>query len=601
MLLFALFLLIIRLAEAQASPAQAHEYIRVVQEHGVWWLRDGSGHNFFSLGVNCVGGCYGHAEATPIPPARKTWIVSLLQDWGFNTAACWSSPSVWDDMYVVDQIYPGFIPHQHDVFEASFWHGWIMDLLRNEVKPFLQKKNFIGYFLDNEPAWNDQQIFAFYLRLARHRPGSRALVAYLKLFYQGSIQQLNRAWGTSYASFDNIPGTRPPKQYSVPMRQGLLKAWRIEVVATYYRRYAAIVRALDPDHLILGIRYQGVPDMDLFKALTPYFDVNSINDYNRYGHVDPAYAALYEATGKPLMLTEFSFSGFPHPGYQSALFVDVYTQDNRGRGYHKYVLQAARAPFMVGMHWFMWMDYTPQDQAMGGHLPDKNVGLVSSDETMVHEELGQWIKRTNASVDATHRNAHWMPSPVLQPQRRVLQRFVPTLDGHISEWPPELALRPTRVKALAEYTQAKHTYFVSWDAQHLYLAGDIAGSRLESSYANVIWDEGDYLSIHLSPAGPSNTRSGYTAAMIISPIGGGADKQQPYATRWLAAAGYRQIALQVKKRLNPGGYTIEARIPARAVAGLTMRSGTAWNMKLTYQNVNEIYQTHWEGVVTLQP
>ena len=56
-----------------------------------------------------------------------------------------------------------------------------MDHLRNEVKPFLQRKNFIGYFLDNEPAWNDQQIFAFYLRLAKHRPGSKAFVAYLKL------------------------------------------------------------------------------------------------------------------------------------------------------------------------------------------------------------------------------------------------------------------------------------------------------------------------------------------------------------------------------------------------------------------------------------
>jgi hypothetical protein len=54
MLLFALFLLSIRLAEAQASPSQAHEYISVVQEHGVWWFRDGFGHNFFSLGVNCV-------------------------------------------------------------------------------------------------------------------------------------------------------------------------------------------------------------------------------------------------------------------------------------------------------------------------------------------------------------------------------------------------------------------------------------------------------------------------------------------------------------------------------------------------------------------
>jgi hypothetical protein len=152
MLLFALFLLIFRLAEAQAHSLQASEYIRVVQENGVWWFRDGSGHNFFSLGVNCVGGCYGHAEKTAIAPVRKTRVVSLLKDWGFNTAACWSSPSVWDDMYVADQIYTGFVSNKHDVFDASFWNGWIVHHLKDEVKPFLGKKNFIGYFLDNEPA-----------------------------------------------------------------------------------------------------------------------------------------------------------------------------------------------------------------------------------------------------------------------------------------------------------------------------------------------------------------------------------------------------------------------------------------------------------------
>src|SRR5712692_6461300 len=112
------------------------------------------------------------------------------------------------------------MPNKHDVFDDLFWHGWMMDQLRNEVKPFLQKKNFIGYFLDNEPAWNAQHIFAFYLRLAKDKPGSRTFVAYLKSFYKGSIRQLNRDWGTSYASFDHIPRMRPPKQYSIPMRQG---------------------------------------------------------------------------------------------------------------------------------------------------------------------------------------------------------------------------------------------------------------------------------------------------------------------------------------------------------------------------------------------
>jgi agarase len=339
-------------------------------------------------------------------PARRQWIVALLHDWGFNTVGCWSSPSVWPDFAVAEQIYVDFRPHAHDVFDAAFWQGPFADHLREEVKPFRGQPNVLGYFLDNEPAWNAPHMFAFYLRLGKHTPGSRALLAYLKTYYQGRISLLNHEWGTSYRSFAQIPGTRPPPRSLRRMQHGIVEAWRTKVVATYYQRYATMVRALDPEHLILGIRYKSVPDMALFTALSPSFDVNSINDYTRSGHLKPVYAALYQATGKPLMITEFSFSGFPAPGQPSALFVAVGSQANRGLGYHTYVRQAARAPFMVGMHWFMWSDYA-QAAPMGGypHPPDVNVGLVTADEAAVYEELEHWIMRTNAEVEAIHRGS----------------------------------------------------------------------------------------------------------------------------------------------------------------------------------------------------
>jgi hypothetical protein len=84
----------------------------------------------------------------------------------------------------------------------------------------------------------------------------------------------------------------------------------------------------------------------------------------------------------------------------------VGSQAKRGLGYHTYVRQAARAPFMVGMHWFMWSDYA-QAAPTGGypHPPDVNVGLVTADEAAVYEELGHWITRTNAEVEAIHRGS----------------------------------------------------------------------------------------------------------------------------------------------------------------------------------------------------
>ena len=178
---------------------------------------------------------------------------------------------------------------------------------------------------------------------------------------------------------------------------------------------------------------------------------------------------------------------------------------------------------------------------------------------------------------------------------------MPTVDGEVLEWPQALAIRPAIANALLERARADHTYFVAWDEKYLYLAGDIADSHLEPAQPGLPWHEGDYLSIHLGPVSSADTGTDYTTAIFISPSGGGADGQQPYVTRWLAAQGYRQITLRVKKRLRSGGFTIEARIPVNAIASFQTIHGAAWKIKLTYQNVNEIYQTQWEGIVTLRP
>jgi hypothetical protein len=137
------------LAAIPVVIVEAHEAIRVVQKDSIWWFQDSSGRQFFSLGVNCVGGCYGHAEETPINPSRKARIIFILNDWGFNTVGSWSSPSLWDDLYVTDRIYTDFSEITHDVFDESFWSGWMAEHLPYEVRPFLGMKNFIGYFLDN--------------------------------------------------------------------------------------------------------------------------------------------------------------------------------------------------------------------------------------------------------------------------------------------------------------------------------------------------------------------------------------------------------------------------------------------------------------------
>jgi hypothetical protein len=586
---------------ADTSTPSTRKYIRVVQEDGIWWFEDGDGRKFFSLGVNCIGGCFGHAEDTPLSPTRKHEIETSLRDWGFNTAGAWSSPTLWDGRYVADQIYPPFHETHDDVFDPSLWDDRLTEALRREVEPFLRRKYFVGYFLDNEREWEPQGVFEFYLRLPPGRPGSRAFATFLERYYQGDVHRLNTEWGTAHTSFADIVAMPPPATYPRSMQWGLLQAWRVEVATAYYRRYAAIIRALDPDHLILGVRYRGLPDRDLCVALSPYFDVNSINDYNRYGYLKAAYAQLYEATGKPLMISEFSFSGFSQPGRLSDLFVDVYRQEYRGRGYRKYVQEAAQAPFMVGMHWFMWRDY-PADEAaqVYPYPPDQNVGLVSGDDRRTYAELTDAVSQTNAVVEAIHRHARRPPSSAPLPQSWALRRFVPVLDGNLAEWPEELTIRPTTVRALPDHHGREPHYFVSWDEHALYLAADITSASQLAPPPERAW-QGDYLALQLSPMTSPPPSSAEATTILIYPTGGGADQQQPLATRQETPEHYRTLALQAVKRTKPGAYTLEVRIPIEALEGFREAPGSVWRLTLQSQHVSEIYQSRWEGTVTLVP
>lgn len=582
--------------------APAWSFVRVVQDGGVWWFEDGDGRRFFSLGVDCVAGCYGHYEERPLAPADRTRTVSLLREWGFNTAAAWSSPSVWDAMYFADQIYPGIEHDRIDVFDDATWTGWLRGAIRGEVEPFLGKRNFIGYFLDNEVHWNGPRLLKYYMQLPARAPGRRALVRFLEERYGGDIGRLNAAWGTGCGSFRKVPEAEIPKELPAAAARDAA-VWRSRVADELYRRYAGIVREEDPNHLILGVRWSGLPALDLYEAVTKHFDVSSVNDYTRYGNLNPAYAGYYSATGKPVIITEWSFSGFPEPGRRSLQFIDVYGQKNRAFGYRKYVLAAAGAPFMVGMHWFLWSDYWPSEEKHHEYLPDGNMGLVTHDGKEAYPELTRECVRTNSEVEGVHRAAASRPSspqtssaeavPRRDTDERPLKRFVPRIDGELREWPKDLAVRPELSESLLPDVHLDHTYYASWDSGTLYVAGEINDSRLDHPGRDWSW-QGDYLSVILSPSGSGEERSVF---VHLVPTGGGPGVGDPYGYSW---GGFKDDAvIEVAVRRRRGGYAIEALIPAETLPGFGDVPGSKWNLDLNYRNVNEIYETRWYGKVVL--
>jgi hypothetical protein len=582
--------------------APAETRYKVVKAGEAFWFEDQAGKRFFSLGVDCAGGCYGHWEKSPMEPKRREWISRSLVEWGFNTAACWSSPSLWQGRYVMDQLYPSFQPEELDVFDTETWGYTAHENIKAELAGFLGKPEVVGYFLMNEVKWRTRKILINYRSMRPEAPGSRALLSFTRSFYGGDIRLLNRAWSTTFTGFGEVCRSMIGNE-GVP--DEFLDAWRNVVAGRYYAEYAALVRSVDPGCLILGERNAGPPDLEYIKAVAPAFDVISVNDYNRYGALNGRYREYCGATGKPVMITEWSFSGFTQPGLKSLQNIDVYTQENRAIGYRKFVMNAARAPWMVGMHWFLWNDYGPwrnwkaiKSRRGREYVPDNNMGLVSHDEKETYATLVRECARTNAEVAAVHaaavsgtRARDEGPAPEETVPRLAVD---PVVDGRLGEWRAVKAVRPALRDSLREKPAFNHSYRLAWTPAGLFLAVDATDTHLDWPGEGWAW-EGDYLEVSLAPGGPGGTGPRDGLYMMIAPRGG---TGEPFAWGW----GEQDLSgIRAKRRDRKAGFTLEAFIPASYLGKKGLEAGAKLEGWLSYHNQSDLYDTFRPARLVLAP
>ena len=176
------------------------------------------------------------------------------------------------------------------------------------------------------------------------------------------------------------------------------------IADTYFEKTSAIVKAYDPDRLNLGCRYVGnsTPDVVL-QAGSRYVDIDSFNFYSMELPADYL-ADAYRITGRPMMITEFSFSAGRSAGFlgsnNGSRNVLVRDQGRRAECYDAFVKAAADLPFMLGTHWFALFDYGRNAHGLIG-----NYGLFDLNAAP-YTELLEGMERTNAGVTAKRR-AEW--------------------------------------------------------------------------------------------------------------------------------------------------------------------------------------------------
>ena len=239
----------------------------------------------------------------------------------------------------------------------------------------------LGTFIDNELYWSPDwrgadEVLTLFLNLPSHRPGRVAAIARLQERYR-EFSQFNAVWRTPARSWEEFgtmgrieaPFFRMPAgglndalearaNLANPAPRGIFRGLR----CLHCRGRRAVfrccasrpIRAADPNHLVIGSRFGYQPQPSVIAAAGRYLDVISFNCYDL--DASPVIDA-YAASGKPCLISEFSFRG-DDAGLPNSRGAGprVASQTERAQCFERYVTAALRKPAVVGYHWFEHAD-----------------------------------------------------------------------------------------------------------------------------------------------------------------------------------------------------------------------------------------------------
>lgn len=331
-------------------------YFRLQRASKRWWLVDPEGNGFITVGVN-------HADETNLKyphnsgiwkrkyGSRGRWIrdglVKDLRDWGFNTIG-WTGEHVSGDWgatldWFGDPIDLGHsagwsaadfeaanMPYclQLRVAEIEDWNGQpsfpdvysqrfdehCEYLARSVCFDHAQSRNLLGYFLVDIPAW------------------------------------------LSHASGEDFPAL---KGLSESARDEKLH----EVAGKYYETIAKHIRTYDPNHLILGDRYngdKGIP-APVLDAMQPFVDVLSVQYFGSggpegYQRMQEDLARWHERTGKPVINADIGnwTPTILNPNRVS----EIESQGGRAEDYVDAMNTLIDQPWFLGWHWCAYVENT---------------------------------------------------------------------------------------------------------------------------------------------------------------------------------------------------------------------------------------------------
>ena len=297
-----------------------------------------------------------------------------LQSWGLNTIANSSDRDIclMSKTPYIERLEARGVPIKgiggwwpfRDPFDPSFRQS-IIDQLKDREKS-LKDPYLVGLFVDNELKWGNESYLA--VMIAKNPAtliGKQELIKHYKAKYNDDITVLNKAWGTSFASWEAMLKSEKPLPKSADKH---LVEFNDKVIEKYFSVCREVFDEYAPGLLYLGCRFSGsnrkaiVIGAKYCDAVSHNFYRFTIDDYDQPEGID-----------KPMIVGEFHFGTRDRGPFHHTL-IEVASQEARGQAYEAYVRSALEHPNVVGTHWHQF-----SDQATTGRFDGENFQVGFTD------------------------------------------------------------------------------------------------------------------------------------------------------------------------------------------------------------------------------
>ncbi|SES97693.1 beta-galactosidase [Thalassotalea agarivorans] len=336
-----------------------------------------------------------------------------MKNWGFTSFGNWVDPNFYDRKQV-PYFANGWIIGDFKTLSGKVNHWGLMPdaydpVFAERAKATIEAiakdiKNSpwcAGIFIDNEKSWGEREgsvearygvILDALSKNAQNSPAKQAFTGYLKAKYS-SIDALNLAWQTdieNWQTFENGVEFESYTQAHVDDLSMLLTRLGEQYFTVVHDTLADIL----PNHLYMGARMAnwGMPD-EIIKASVTYSDVLSFNIYE--DGMQDHYWQFLEQVDLPVVIGEFHIGTATDSGMFNPGIVHASDQADRARKYKAYMQSVLSKPYMVGAHWFQYVDEPITGRAFDGE--NANIGFVNVTDTP-YPEMIQAVKEVTSTM-----------------------------------------------------------------------------------------------------------------------------------------------------------------------------------------------------------